>query len=85
MSSRTIELFRELTEKHQHKDDEPKSKRQAQEQSEQSDTPSLVGKMSRLEHEVREAFDNASPGERDNIIRFLERLVRNLKRQAANE
>jgi hypothetical protein len=41
--------------------------------------------MSRIEHEVRQVFDSASPPERDNIIRFLELLIRNLKRLAANE
>jgi hypothetical protein len=28
--------------------------------------------MSRIEHEVRQMFDGASPAERDNIICYLE-------------
>lgn len=44
----------------------------------------LVAEM-RIEHEVRQIFDDASPGERDNMIRYLEVLIRNLKGQAGNE
>ena len=46
---------------------------------------SLVAEMSRIEHEVHQMFDDASSTERENIIRFLELLVRKLKRQADNE
>ena len=78
MSSTSIELFRQHTEKQRQEAEEPQHKSQAQERS-------LVAEMSRIEHEVRELFDRASTAERDNIIRFLELLVRKLKRQAGNE
>jgi hypothetical protein len=42
--------------------------------------------MSRIEHEVRQLFDgDASSAERNNMIRFLEVLIRNLKRVRRNE
>jgi hypothetical protein len=41
--------------------------------------------MSRIEHEVRQLFDHPSATERDNIIRYLELVIRNLKRRAGNE
>lgn len=84
MSSRTIELFRQYTEKQRHEAEEPKQKSQAQEESEHS-ASNLIVEMSRIEHEVWQLFDSASPAERDRMICFLEVLVRNLKRQADNE
>jgi hypothetical protein len=85
MSSTTIELFRQHTEKQRQEAQEPQHKSQAQERSEKPDKANLVVEMSRIEHEVRQMFDDASPAERDNIIRYLEILIRNLKRQAGNE
>jgi hypothetical protein len=85
MSSTTIELFRRHTEKQRQESEEPKHKGQAQERIEQTEKPNLVVEMSRMEHAVRQLFDDASPADRDNIIRFLERLIRNLKRQTSNE
>jgi hypothetical protein len=41
--------------------------------------------MSRIEHEVRQLFDDASPAQRTSMIRFLEVLIRNLKRVRDNE
>jgi hypothetical protein len=41
--------------------------------------------MSRIEHGVRQLFDHASAHQRDNIIRYLELVIRNLKREAGNE
>jgi hypothetical protein len=79
MSSTSIELFRQHSEKQRQEAEEPKHKSQAQEQ------PSLVAEMSRIEHEVRQLFDRVSTAERDNIIRFLEVLIRKLKRQAGDE
>ena len=84
MSSRTIELFRQYTEKQRHEAEEPKHEREAQQESEQS-ASNLIVEMSRIEHEVRQLFDGASSAERDKMVRFLEVLVRNLKRQAENE
>jgi hypothetical protein len=81
MSSTSIELFRQHTEKQRQDAQEPKHKSQAQE----TDKPSLVAEMSRIEHEVRQLFDRASTAERDNIIRYLELVIRNFKRQAGNE
>jgi uncharacterized protein YhaN len=74
-SSTSIELFRQHTEKQRHEAQEPQHKSQAQERS-------LVAEMSRTEYEVRQLFDRASTAERDNIIRFIEVLIRNLKRQS---
>jgi hypothetical protein len=83
MSSRTIELFRQHSEKQ--RQEEPTHNSQAQQRREERDKPSLVAEMSRIEHEVRQRFDDASPAERDNIIRFFELLIRNLKRKRDNE
>lgn len=84
MSARNIELFRKYTEKAPPKHEaehKPEHKPQkAQERSEQPKTPSLIAEMSRVEDEVRQVFDDASPADRENIIRFLELLIRNLKR-----
>lgn len=86
MSSTSIQLFREHTEKQRQKAQGPEhTVQKAQAPSEEPRKPSLVAEMSRIEHEVREVFDDASAAERDSIIRFLEILVRNLKRQAGNE
>ena len=52
MSSTTIELFRQLTEKQRQEAEEPKHKSQAQERIEETDKPNLVVEMSRLEHAV---------------------------------
>ena len=79
MSSTTIELFRQPTDKQRPEAQEPKHKSQIQE----TDRPSLVAGMSSIEHEVRQLFDRASPAERDNIIRYLELVIRNLKRRAS--
>jgi uncharacterized protein YhaN len=85
MSSTSIELFRQHTEQQRHEEQEPrKHKSQAQERTQETDKPSLVAEMSRIEHEVRQLFDCASPTERDNVIRFLELVIRNLKRLASN-
>jgi hypothetical protein len=83
MSSRTIELFRQHTEKQ--RQEEPTHNGQAQERREERDKPNLVAEMSRIEHEVQQMFDDASPAERDNIIRYLGMVIRNLKRQVGNE
>jgi hypothetical protein len=72
MSARTIELFRQYTEKEHLKQQSEHKSQRAQERSEQIENPNLVVEMSRMEHEVRQLFDSASPAERDNIIRFLE-------------
>ena len=84
MSSTSIELFRQHTEK-QRQESEPKHKSHAPERSEQAEKPSLVAEMSRIDHAVRQLFDGASPTDRENIIRFLELLIRTLKRRAGNE
>lgn len=78
MSAQTRELFREYTEKLKHEPEHNPPK--AQERREQPRKPSLVAEMSRIEHEVRELFDDSSPANRENIIRFVERLIRNLRR-----
>jgi hypothetical protein len=85
MSSQTIALFRQYAETQRHEAQEPKHKSQAQERSEQTEKSSPVVEMSRMEHAVRQMLDDASPAQPDNIIRFLEVLVRNLKRQAGND
>jgi hypothetical protein len=88
MSSRTIELFRQHTEQQRHEAQaqEPrKHKSQAQERTQETDKPSLVAEMSRIEHEVRQLFDRASTDERSNIIRYLELVIRNLKRRPGND
>ena len=85
MSSRTIELFRQYTEKERLKQQPEHKSQTAHEPTEQNEKPNLVVEMSNMEHAVRQLFDGASPAERDNIIRFLEVLVRNLKRVRENE
>jgi hypothetical protein len=85
MSSTTIQLFQQHTEKQRQEPEEPKHKSQVQERSEETNKPNLVVEMSRMQHAVRQMFDDASRSERDNIIRFLELLIHNLKRQAGNE
>ena len=81
MSSTSIELFRQHTEKQRQEAQAPQHTAQKPgAPSEEPKKPSLIAEMSRIEHEVREMFDDASTGERDNIIRYLELLVRNLKR-----
>jgi hypothetical protein len=85
MSARTIELFRQYTEKERLKQQPEHKSQPAQGRSEEAENPNLVVEMSRIEHEVRQLFDGASPAERDNIIRFLEVLIRNLKRVRGNE
>lgn len=82
MSSTSIELFRQHTEKQRQQSQEPQCTA-AKAQAEEPKKP-MVAEISRIEHEVREVFDDASPAERDNIIRFLEVLLRNLKRHARN-
>ena len=83
MSSTTIELFRQHSEKQQHDAQEPKHNQpEAQERSEQPRKPSLVAEMSRVGHDVCQLFDDASSADRENIIRFLELLIRKLKRVA---
>jgi hypothetical protein len=84
MSSTTIALFRQHFENQQREDQGPQPKQPAQERTETKDNPRLITEMSRIEHEVRQLFDGASPAERDNIIRFLEVLIRNLKRGRGN-
>jgi hypothetical protein len=78
MSSTSIELFRQHNEKQRQAAQERKP-------SQDTDKPSLVAEMSRIEHEVQQMFDDASPAERDNIIRYLGMVIRNLKRQVGNE
>jgi hypothetical protein len=88
MSRQAIELFRQYTERLKQEPQGPEHTAQkAQAPSEDPKKPILVAEMSRIEHEVRQIFDDASSAERDNIIRFLEILIRNLKRvrQAENE
>jgi hypothetical protein len=79
MSSTTISLFR------QHIENQRQEPQRPQARSEPIDKPNLVAEMSRIEHEVRQLFDGASAAERDNIMRFLEVLIRNLKRRRGNE
>ena len=78
MSARTIELFRQYTQPKQRPELEG---HKAQAPREQPQEPNLIVEMSRMEHEVRQLFDDASPADRDNIIRYLEVLIRNLKRE----
>jgi len=86
MSTTTIELFRRHTEQQQPSTQTREHKgRKPPEPSQQTDKPNLVVEMSRIEHEVRETFDRASPADRDNIIRYLEMVIRNLNRQVGNE
>ena len=85
MSSTTIALFRQHIENQQQEAQEPPHKQRAQERSETTDKPKLVTEMSRIQHEVRQLFDGASAAERNNMIRFLEVLIRNLKRARGNE
>jgi hypothetical protein len=80
MSSRTIELFRQFTEKQEEPPAEHE-RQQPQEPSEHTAKTKLVLEMSRIEHEVRQLFRDASAADRDNIIHFLEVLVRNLRRE----
>jgi hypothetical protein len=79
MSSTTIELFRRHIENHRQEAQELQHKQRAQERTETKDNPNLVVEMSRIEHQVRRMFNDASPAERNNMICFLELLVRNLK------
>lgn len=67
--------------KHQPEHNPPKT----QETAEQPNKPSLIAEMSRIEHEVRRRFGDASTHDRENIVRYVGRLIRNLKRQAENE
>ena len=85
MSSTSIELFRQHTEKQRHETQEPQHKSQAQERDEETNKPSLVAEMSRMQHAIHQLFDEGSPSDRDNIIRFLELLIRNLKRRVGND
>jgi hypothetical protein len=80
MSTRTIELFRQYAEKERLKQQPEHKSQTAQERSEQTEEPNLVVEMSNMEHSVRQLFEGASPTDRDNIIRYLEVLIRNLKR-----
>jgi hypothetical protein len=80
MSSTTIALFRQHIDNQRQEAQEPQHEQRAQERSETKDNPNLVAEMSRIDHEVRRLFDGASAAERDNILRFLEVLIRNLKR-----
>jgi hypothetical protein len=82
MSSRTIELFRQYTHQDRLKHESEHKAQKPLGPSEQTKTarPNLIVEMSRMEHAVRQMFDDASADERDNIIRFLEVMVRNLKR-----
>jgi hypothetical protein len=81
MSARTIELFRQYTEPKQRPEHEG---HKAQAPRGQPQEPNLIVEMARIEHEVRQLFDDASPDERDNIVRYLEVLIRNLKRQTVS-
>jgi cell fate (sporulation/competence/biofilm development) regulator YlbF (YheA/YmcA/DUF963 family) len=85
MSSTSIELFRQHTEKQRQGTQTPDRASQAQERGEPTEKPSLVAEMSRMQHAIHQLFDEASPADRENIMRILERLIRNLMRQAANE
>lgn len=80
MSSMSIELFRQHVEKQRQSQEPEQTAQKFQSPSEEPNKPTLIAEMSRMEHEVRQVFDHASPAERDNIIRYLELLVRNLKR-----
>ena len=77
MSSTTIALFREHSDK--------QLKGQAEGPSEPIEKRSLVAEMSRMQHAIHQLFDEASAVDRENIIRFLELLIRNLKRRSGNE
>lgn len=81
MSSQTIQLFRQYTERlREEAQGSEQTAQKAQAPIEEPKKPSLVAEMSRVEHEVRQLFDDALPADRDNIIRYLELLIRNLKR-----
>lgn len=77
MSSTSIQLFRQHTEKQR----QTQELRYTARPSEDPTQPSLIAKMSRIQHEVRQVFGDASAADRENIIRFLELLVRNLRRE----
>jgi hypothetical protein len=57
MSARTIELFRQYSEKEPLKHEPEHTPKKAQERSEQPKKPNLVVEMSRVEHEVRQVLD----------------------------
>jgi hypothetical protein len=66
MSRQAIELFRQYTERLKQEPQGPEHTAQkAQAPSEEPKKPNLVAEMSRIEHEVRQIFDNASLAERD--------------------
>ena len=83
MSSTTSNCSGNTAKNSRHDAQEPKHNQpEAQERSEQPRKPSLVAEMSRVGHDVCQLFDDASSADRENIIRFLELLIRKLKRVA---
>ena len=66
MSARTIELFRQHTEKEPVKKELDCKTQKPQEPNEQTENPNFIVEISRIEHAVPSLFRGASPADRDN-------------------